>query len=205
MGYLTNKQSKLFTYLKKYISEYNKAPTLNEIANKFDTSIHAIQLRLRTLMLKGYIIREPNKPRSITIKDDPKLQSVTLPVLGLISAGEGVTVFEEPDPEMIEVPSEMVDTYSPHYCLQVSGNSMINDGIMDNDFIVVKQQTAANNGDIIVAIINDDGEEKANLKRYYLRGHTVELKPKNKELTSKFYHADKIQIRGKFCGLIRKN
>ena len=76
---------------------------------------------------------------------------------------------------------------------------------MDNDFIVVKQQTAANNGDIIVAIINDDGEEKANLKRYYLRGHTVELKPKNKELTSKFYHADKIQIRGKFCGLIRKN
>jgi len=116
-----------------------------------------------------------------------------------------VTVFEEPDPEMIEVPSEMVDTYSPHYCLQVSGNSMINDGIMDNDFIVVKQQTAANNGDIIVAIINDDGEEKANLKRYYLRGHTVELKPKNKELTSKFYHADKIQIRGKFCGLIRKN
>lgn len=204
MGNLTNKQSELLTYIKKYLSEHNEAPTLNEIANEFNTSIHAVQLRIRTLMLKGYIIRKPNKPRSITIKDSPELKSVTLPVLGLISAGEGIVVYEESNPEMIEVPLNMVNTYSPHYCLQVKGNSMIGDGIMDNDFIIVRQQASADNGDIVVAIIKNDSEEQANLKKFYNHGNRIELRPSNTELSSKFYDPQQIEIRGKFCGLIRK-
>jgi len=156
-------------------------------------------------MLKGYIIREPNKPRSITIKDDPELKSVTLPVLGLISAGEGISVYEESNPEMIEVPSNMVNTYSAHYCLQVKGNSMIGDGIMDNDFIIVRQQTSVDNGDIVVAIIKGDSEEQANLKRYYRKGNIIELQPRNPSLPIKRYKLDQIEIRGKFVGLIRSS
>lgn len=205
MGYLTNKQFKLLTFIKEYIFEHNEAPTLNEIAKEFKISIPAAQLRIRTLMLKGYVIREPNKPRSIIIKDSPELKSVTLPVLGLISAGEGIVVYEESNPEMIEVPSNMINTYSSHYCLQVKGNSMIGDGIMNNDYIVVRQQTSADNGDIVVAVIKGDSEEQANLKKFYNHGSKIELRPSNTELSSKFYNLDQIEVRGKFCGLIRKD
>jgi len=199
---LSKKQLELLHYLKKYIKKHNEAPTLKEIASKFDITISAAQLRLRTLMLKGYILKKPNKPRSISIKNEVESKSVTLPVLGVISAGEGISVFQETNPELIEVPSTMVNTDVAHYCLRVKGNSMIEDGILDGDSVVVRQQKTADNGDAVVAIINDD-EEKANLKRFYLRGKIVELRPRNKQLKSKYYPAEKIEIRGKFCGLIR--
>jgi repressor LexA len=156
-------------------------------------------------MLKGYILKKPNKPRSISVKNEIESKSVTLPVLGVISAGEGISVFEETNPELIEVPSTMVNTDVAHYCLRVKGNSMIEDGILDGDYIVVRQQKTADNGDAVVAIINDDDEEKANLKRFYLRGKIVELRPRNKQLKSKYYPVRKIEIRGKFCGLIRQS
>lgn len=205
MGNLTKKQLELLNFIKKYISEHDEAPTLNEMADFMGTTQSAAQLRLRTLVLKGFVIKEPNKPRAISINEHPELRSVSLPVLGAISAGEGISVFEEPDPDLVDVPVTMVKTDAPHFCLRVNGNSMIGDGIMNNDYVVVRQQNYADNGDIIVAIISGDDDEKANLKRFYIRGNQIELKPSNPELHSKFYNRDQILVRGKFCGLIRKH
>lgn len=204
MGNLTKKQLELLNFIKKYISEHDEAPTLNEMAEFMGKTQVAAHLRLRTLVLKGFIIKEPNKPRSITINDRPELNSVSLPVYGTISAGDGISVFEEPDPELIDVPLTMVKTDAPYYCLRVNGNSMIEDGIMDNDFIVVRQQNYADNGEIVVAIINGEPDEKANLKRFFNHGDQIELRPSNSELSPKFYRLEQILIRGKFSGLIRK-
>jgi len=204
MRNLSKKQLELLAYIKKYQSDRGEAPTLGEIANKFNISIPAVHLRLRTLVLKGYVAKTPYKPRSFTLKSDLSLKSVSLPLLGVISAGQGISVFEEPHPDLVEVPSSMVNTSYPHYCLKIDGNSMIGDGILSGDNVIIRQQTHANNGDIIVAIIHDEFEEKANLKRYFQRGTEVELRPSNPNLSSKIYRADQIEVRGKYCGLIRQ-
>jgi len=204
MGNLTKKQLDLLNFIKKYISEHEEAPTLNEMAEFMGTTLAAAQFRLRTLVLKGFIIKEPNKPRSISINNKPELKSFSLPVYGTISAGDGISVFEEPDPDLIDVPSTMIKTDVPYYCLRVNGNSMIGDGIMDNDYIVVRQQNYADNGEIVVAIINGEPDEKANLKRFFNHGDQIELRPSNSELPPKFYRQEQILIRGKFSGLIRK-
>lgn len=204
MGILTKKQLELLNFLKKYISEHDEAPTLKEMAEFMGKTVAAAQLRLRTLVLKGFVIKEPNKPRSVTINEHPELKSVSLPVLGTISAGEGISVFEESDPELVDVPVTMVKTDASYFCLQVNGNSMIDDGIVNNDYIVVRQQNYADNGDIVVAIITGDVDESANLKRFFNHGDQIELRPSNSELPPKFYRQEQILIRGKFSGLIRK-
>lgn len=204
MGILTKKQKKMLDFIKKYISEHGEAPTLREMADFMGKTVSAAQFRLRTLVLKGFIIKEPNKPRSIIINEHPELKSVSLPVLGIISAGEGISVFEESGPELVDVPVTMVKTDVPYYCLKVNGTSMVEAGILNDDYIVVRQQSYANNGDIIVAIIEDDADEKANLKRFFNHGDKIELRPSNSDYNPKFYSPDKILIRGKYCGLIRK-
>jgi len=204
MANLTKKQQELLFYLKKYIGEKGISPTLKEIANKFSISKVSAQQRVANLVLKGYIQKGQNKPRSITIKNDPDIKSVSLPILGFISAGDGIVVFEESNPELIEVPSSMVKTTSSYYCLQVKGNSMVGDGILDNDFVIIRQQTYADNGDIVVAVTNDALNERANLKRFYNLGDRIKLKPSNPDMSPKIYSKDQVLIRGKFCGLIRK-
>ena len=124
--------------------------------------------------------------------------------MGTISAGEGITIFEEPDPELTNVPSTMTSPGFNHYCLRVSGFSMNEDGILDGDTIVVRQQSTAENGDVVMAVIKKDPEEKATLKEYYRHGNNIELRPKNQQLQSKFYDPSQIEVRGKFRGLIRE-
>jgi len=204
MGGLNKKQTELLQFLTKYQKDYGKAPTLKIIADKYKISIPAAHMRLRTLILKGYISRGHNTGRSIVIKNNIDQKSATLPILGVISAGDGIEVFEESDPEMIEVPPTMVNSYTSHYCLRVKGNSMIDEGIMDGDHIIVRSQSTANNGDVVVAIIKDGETELANLKKYYIKGNAIELQPRNPTLSAKRYRFDQIEIRGKFCGLLRK-
>ncbi|MFA6005321.1 MAG: transcriptional repressor LexA [Patescibacteria group bacterium] len=204
---MTKKQQELLDFIKRYMPEHGSAPTLREMAEFMGTTSAAAQFRLRTLVLKGFIIKKPNTPRSIALNDRSESKSVHLPVLGVISAGDGISVFEEPDPDFVEVSITMVRTDAPYYCLKVDGNSMLGDGIMNNDYIVVRQQNDVNNGEIAVAIISDDPDEKANLKRLYKHEDQIELRPNNPDSAyqPKFYRRSQIHIRGKYCGLIRKN
>jgi len=157
------------------------------------------------LMLKGAISRRQNIPRSIVFKvEKPKNMTISIPLLGVISAGEGIIVNEESEPELVEAPATMINAGFNHYALKVSGFSMTKDGIMDGDTIVVRQQAVANPGDTVVAILKGDFEEKATLKRFYPKEDIIELQPRNPLMKSLKVKPEELEIRGRFCGLIRK-
>jgi len=202
---LTKKQQEVLEFLKKYYEENGYSPSMREVALNFKISIPTIQGYFKELTLKGMISKLPNKSRSIVIKGDnlPKNMSISIPELGTISAGEGIIVNENDNPDFVEVPASWVKNPSQYYCLRVSGFSMYEDGILDNDLILVKRQATADDGDTVVAIRKDSQEERATLKVFYNKGNQIELRPKNPRLNSIFLNRMEVEIRGKFCGLIR--
>lgn len=203
---LTRKQHNVFQFLKSFYEKQGYSPSLAEIADHFKISIPTAHDYLSALVYKGVIGRHPNQPRSIIFKEEkPKNMTVSVPILGTISAGEGIIVYEEQSPEFIESPAPMITSGYNHYSLRVVGFSMVGDGIMDGDIILVRQQTSAEIGDPIVAILKGNFEEKATLKRFYPKGDIIELRPRNPAMKSILVRPDEFEIRGKFCGLIRRN
>lgn len=202
---LTKKQYQVLQFLKSFYEKQGYAPSLAEIAKRFNVSVPTAQGYLQALVLKGAIARHSYKQRSIIFKKEkPKNMTVSVPLLGTISAGEGIIVHEEESPELVEAPAPMIITGYNHYALKVSGFSMTGDGIMDGDIIIVRQQAHADIGDPIVAILKGDFEEKATLKRFYPKSDSIELRPRNPLMKSIIVNHDQLEIRGKFCGLIRK-
>lgn len=130
--------------------------------------------------------------------------TVSVPLLGTISAGEGIIVYEEQTPELVESPAPMITPGYNHYALRVAGFSMAEDGIMDGDIILVRQQATAEVGDPIVAILKGNFEEKATLKRFYPKDDIIELRPRNPLMPSIKVKPEELEIRGKFVGLLRK-
>lgn len=202
----TKKQEKIIKFINDYYRKYGNSPSFAEIAEDLGVTVGTVQDHLTALSTKGVLSWIPGKARSIKIRRDKKTyNTIPLALVGTISAGEGVTIFEDTDPETINVSSEMITYGYNHYCLRVSGFSMYEDGILEDDIIVVRQQSSASDGDTVVAVINDGSNEKATLKRFYRNGSEIELRPSNQALPSKFYKPEELEIRGKFCGLIRNN
>lgn len=201
----TQKQKNVLKFIRHFELEHGTPPSLREIAAGLGISIGTVQAHLRLLQKKDSITWTPGKVRSLRLLDKSKLKLTTpVPLLGTVSAGEGITVYEEADPEIIEVPAHMTIFGFNHYCLLVSGNSMIDDGILDNDLILVRQQSYAQKDDTVIAILKGDFDEKATIKRYFPNGDRVELHPRNPKLSPIIVSHDQIEIRGKFIGLIRR-
>lgn len=206
MSILSPRQSEVFNFIKRFYNRNSFSPTLREISEEFDISIPSAQGFVNTLIDKGYIQKTPNVQRSLIPKGSTvENRTISIPTLGIISAGYGVVVNEDVEPEMTEVPADMVSSATETYCLKVSGWSMKDDGIADGDTVVIQHQAYADNGDTVVAILKGDFEEKATLKRYYDRGNFIELVPKNPEFKPMRIDRSQIEIRGKFKGLIRKD
>lgn len=202
---LTKKQWKVLEFLKAFHEKKGYSPSLKEIAKHFEVEIPTAQGYLKSLILKGAIGRHPRKARSIIFKEEkPKNMTVSVPLLGTISAGEGIIVYEDENRQLVEVPSEMTTSGYNHYALKVVGFSMINDGIMDGDTIVVRQQATAEIGDPVVAILKGNFNERATLKRFYPKGDIVELRPRNPSMNPIKVKRDQFEVRGKFMGLVRK-
>lgn len=202
----TQKQLAIIDFIKNYFRQKTISPTFREIAENFGVSVGTIQDQLSSLQKLGFLTSTPRKARSIRLTSENRAHTTQpVPLLGVVSAGEGITIFEEPNPKIIDVPSAMLKSGFGYYCLEVAGFSMSGDGILDGDIIVVKQQAAAIDGDTVIAVIVNDFEEKATLKKFYHHGDRIELRPRNQELSSKFYNPNEIIVRGKFCGLIRNN
>jgi len=201
----TNKQREVLRFIRNFMAHNDKSPTFREISDVVGVTVGAIQERLNLLKQKGLVTWTPGEHRSLKlIKPSEIAPTIPTPLVGTISAGEGIAVHEETDPIMMNVPSHMLTGGYKHYCLRVAGFSMTEDGILDSDIIVVRQQSSADNGDAVVAIIKNDPDEKATLKRFYHHGRRIELRPRNQQLRSKFYDPSQIEIRGKFRGLIRE-
>ena len=150
---------------------------------------------------KGLLRRDPTKPRAIIpldMDDGPNMISETLalPVVGNIAAGTPILA-EQNIENYLPVPIDFVGSGN-HYILKVRGDSMIEAGIMDGDFLIVRQQSDATNGEIVVAIIDDE----ATVKRFYRKDGYVELRPENSAMQPII--VDSVQIAGKVSGLLRR-
>lgn len=187
---LTPKQKQVLDFIQEFTKEKGYPPSLAEMAKKFSKSIPTIFRFVQTLKIKGFLEKENDVARGIYTKK-PEIF-----LLGKIAAGEPIEPIENPEP--IEVPNEMLISPGNYYALEVKGDSMINEGILDRDIIVVKHQQTADSGDIVVAIT----EKGATLKVFKDTNGKVWLEPRNKKLPN-VYPKD-LEIRGKFIGLVRK-
>ena len=193
---LNQKQQEVFDYVKKYIDDRGFPPSIREVCRAAGfSSPRAGQKYLEALEAQGYIQRE-NTPRGIKLLAGISDKGTLLPFFGFIAAGAPIEVVERH--ETMEVPSALVGR-KPCYILQVKGNSMIEDHILNGDFIVVERCETADDGEVVVALIN---RSEATLKRLYREPDRVRLEPANS--TMKPIYVKDVAIQGKVRGLFRK-
>ena len=199
-GPISDKQAKILEYIKDQIMEKGYPPAVREICEavhlKSTSSVHS---HLATLEKRGYIRRDPTKPRAIEICDDNfqmlRTETASLPVVGRVAAGEPILA-EQNIESYFPVPAEYVPR-GESFVLKVHGTSMINAGIMDGDYIFVNSCRNAENGEIIVALIDDS----ATVKRFYKEDGHIRLQPENDEMEPII--VEDCQILGKVFGVYR--
>lgn len=197
---LTKRQKELFDYLDRHIATKGFAPTLDEIGTQFRlSSLATVHKHLTNLEQKGLITRQANLSRAIEIvPQQKKRRAVELPLLGRVAAGQPIEMLEQTD--SIAVPEEFVRRQNT-FVLRVVGNSMINDGIWDGDYIIVEERPVPENGETVVATI--DGE--ATVKRFYReKGGVIRLQPANDSLKPITAKAKDVSIRGVVVAVMRK-
>jgi len=205
MNNLTEREQKILSYMKKEIKKKGYPPTVREICNDLNIrSTSTVHKDLENLAEKGYIVKDPSKPRALMIKDPDVSASVErtdvidVPVVGRIAAGTPILAEEHID-DIFPVPARYVRG-GVNFMLTVRGESMVNAGILDGDYILVEQQEAANNGDIVVAMI-DGFENEATVKTFYKEDDHIRLQPEN-DLMSPIIVKD-VKILGKVKGVFR--
>ena len=173
---ITKKQKRIYDFVTKYARKHGFAPTLEEMARHFKKAISTIHQHIATLENKGLLQKKVNQPRSVEIsKSEP---FVKIPLLGTITAGQPVETFPD-HRETIAVPKSKIPTNGDVYALRVSGDSMIEENIHDGDIVLVKQQSVAENGQKVVALIDN---YDTTLKKFYKERGQVRLQPANAKL-----------------------
>ena len=195
---LTEKQARVLACIKQWIRDQGYPPTFQELAQ----GLHLTEKNARDYVLilerKGYLRRQPNLARGITLLKQPMSEPLLeIPLVGRVMAGKPVEVFE--DRESILVPPMLLRA-GTHFAMEVRGDSMIDDGIREGDLVIVQQQVAPNNGDTVVAVVQGE----ATIKRFYRRGSIVELRPANAQMTALQVDAQAVEVKGVVAGLIRK-
>lgn len=195
---LSRRQNDVFQYIKRYIDEAGYAPCVRDICSALNLkSTSTAHAHLTKLEKKGYISRDPAKPRTIMILDgsSSKERFVRIPIVGRVAAGMPITAVENIE-EYLSLPYSLLGT-DDVFILNVRGDSMTGAGIFDRDRIIAKKQDYAQNGDIVVAMI----EEEATVKRFFLENGRVKLQPEN-EKYQPIYTKD-MNILGKVIGVLR--
>lgn len=192
----------------QYIQTNGYSPTLQEIAKALGVrSLATVHEHLQTMEKKGVIKKYEGAVRGIEILDKNAADrtssgdvAVELPVLGFIAAGQPIEPYTDPN-ATFGVPPSMVNSKRRCFVLQVKGDSMIEAGIYDRDYVVIEQTEQAINGDVVVALL-DNGF--ATLKRFFKEATRVRLEPANSTMSPIFVTGDKVKIQGKCVGVIRK-
>jgi len=196
------RQSQILDFIKQHIQLKGSAPTLREIADAIGvSSLATVHEHLQALVTKGLIKRKGGKVRSIEIKNielNFNPQGVSVPILGFIAAGAPIEPYTDPNATM-SIPPNFYSQKKRVYVLQVRGESMIEEQIRDGDYVVVEQEETANNGDIVVALL-DNG--MATLKRFFREATRIRLEPANAKMSPIF--VKNVRIQGKVVGLVRR-
>jgi repressor LexA len=201
---LTKRQKEIFDYITQSIEVNGYAPSYREIAVAFKFgSVATVAEHVESLVRKGLLTKTSNEARSLQLVQEEDFETssaIGLPILGMIAAGQPIETIQG-HPETLEVPPFMVGR-KHSYVLQVRGESMVEEGILDGDFVVIQEKEVPSNGEMVVALV---GNGEATLKRYYKeRGH-IRLQPSNVMMEPIIVPAGTpIQIQGVCIGVIRK-
>lgn len=196
MSPLTKRQQEIFEYISSYIDKKGYSPTYDEIKDNFGLSaLSTVHEHITELVNKGYLLRDEKSPRGIAVIPKKK-QYMEIPLLGIIRAGKPIEAIETVN-EFIRIVREPF-LKGNIYALKVEGDSMIKEGIFDNDIIIAKKQSVADNGDMVVAIID---ENEATLKKFYIEKDKIKLQPANPKYKP-IYRKD-VEIRGVVVKIIR--
>ena len=198
---LNKRQKLIMDFIQERIKTKGYPPSVREIGEavglKSSSTVHAHLVQLQE---KGFITKDPSKPRSVLPVGTDKsteadFNTVSLPVVGQVAAGTPILATENIE-TYFPVPVDFVG-HGDHYILRVKGESMIEAGILDGDYLIVRQQADAVNGEIVVAML----EEEATVKRYYKRDQYIELRPENSSMQPII--SPEVAILGKVTGLLR--
>ena len=201
---LTKQQNKLFNFLKHRIKKTNVSPSFEEMKNAMGLkSKSGIQRLIDGLVERGFIEKKNNRKRAINIINSTKSKKnnnlINLPLLGNIVAGNPIEAIENSD-ENIQVPLNLISSNKKNYVLKVEGDSMVNKGIVDGDKAIIEFTNNAENGDIVVALIND---QDVTLKKLKKDKDKIHLIPANDNYKTQTFNSTEIKIQGKLKGIIR--
>ena len=204
---LTPKQEEILNFIKQEILAKGYPPSVREICEavtlKSTSSVHA---HLESLERKGYIRKDPTKPRTIEVVDDSfnvlRSEIISIPMIGRVAAGVPLLA-EENIEGYFPIPAEFMPN-NEAFILTVHGNSMVNIGILDGDMIIVERKSTASNGEIVVALVADEAssEPAATVKRFYKEDGYIRLQPEND--TMEPLNVNDCEIIGKVIGVYRK-
>jgi len=199
---LTKRQKEILDHLQEYVEENGYAPSFEEIASHFRfSSLATVHEHLENLKRKGYIRKSYNESRSIEVVP-PQAQSgsLDLPLLGYVTTNTPIEAIE--NQEVITVPEDMLSRNGRHFVLRVKGQSMIDEQIRDGDFIVVNARQTANNGEMVVALVD---QEAATVKKFYRENDgRIRLQPANPQMVPMYYPSADVAIQGIVVGVIRR-
>ena len=212
---LSKKQKEVYDYIKDYSLAHGYSPTQNEIKEYFDLkSLGSVQRYIKYLVNAGLLVNEGNAHRGLKVivsgpdgglpqpsfpepaNTPPQL---SIPLIGKVAAGNPTLAVEDYD-DTVSIPTDMITSPSPHFALQVEGESMIEAGILPGDLVVCRQQRHADNGEIVVAI----WEGEATVKKYYHQGDKIELRPCNSSMESFWPTSETFFLAAVVVGLLRR-
>ncbi len=193
---LTKRQKQVLDFIKSFTDKKGYAPSLEEITKHLRlSSISTAHFHVSKLKKLGYLEKEENRPRSMGVYSQEPM--IKIPLLGTIAAGQPIEAIE--DKEMVRVPRSQLSKSGEHFALRVSGDSMINDGISNGDIVVIRKQPTAENGETVVALLNDN---EVTLKKIYREKNGFRLQPANPALKPIF--TKELMVQGKVITVIRK-
>lgn len=205
-GVIYRKEREVLEFLAQFQRQYGYSPTLKEIAqatgHRSNSTVHSL---IKSLVDKGYIQKVDGNNRVLKIVDQKvtfslmgSTASIELPLMGYIAAGKPLEPHSDPN-ATFHISASMISGKRTAYVLQVKGNSMIEDGIFDGDYVVIEKTDTAVNGDIVVALVDNN---MATLKRFYNENGKAVLKPANSEMSP--IYPNSLTIQGKAVGIVRK-
>jgi len=195
---LTKRQKEILDYINEFIADKGYAPSYREIGQYFNLSSSAtVAEHVQTLQNKGYLKTDPNEARSIEVIDDEQAEAIFLSLAGLITAGQPIEAVEEK--EKVAVPKDLVNDQAKSYVLKVKGESMIEEGIYDGDYVIIEKNPQPRDGQVVVALLDNS---LATLKKFYKEANRIRLQPANS--TMKPIFAKSVLVQGVVRAVIRK-
>ena len=202
MDEMTPRQQRIVEYIRRTVRERGYPPTVREIGEAVGlTSSSSVHAQIANLQRKGFLRKDPTKPRAIEVAGGRPADSVTVPLVGRIAAGAPVLADENVE-EVLALPSSFAGDQN-HFALAVRGDSMVDAGILDGDIVVVRQEDSAEDGEIVAALLPGPAEDEATVKRLRHRGDQLVLVPENPNLEP-FAFPPEGRILGVVVSVLRK-